>query len=137
MPVGHTTQNDLAQYLINLGLVSAKGVDVHKGMMDDEQPLSGLNVLILQGGGPAAERTHDTRRILNPGITIIVRANSDLYAEGFELAHRIYDAMLDLTNTAIDGQRYIGANPIGDVADLGQDENDRHKFSVRFVVKTG
>ena len=131
-----TKLEDIADFLVNRGLVTAKGVDIHQGMMPDEQPPSGLNVLLVQGGGLSADRTHDTRRILNPGVLVVVRADAGLYTEGLALAESIYDAMLDLTNTAIDGQRYIGTNPVGDVADLGRDEADRWKFTMRFVVKT-
>lgn len=137
MPV-RTKLGDIADFLIGRGLVLTRGVDIHQGdgAMGSDQPATGLNVELVQGGGLSADRTLDQSRILNPGVQIVVRANSDMYSEGLQLAEQIYDAMLDLTNTAIDGQRYIGTNPVGDITELGRDENDRWKFSLRFVVKT-
>lgn len=128
-----TIAEDLSDYLIVRGLATTKGVDIHQGMMTDE-PDNGI--LIVEGGGLGAARTLDGRRILNPGITIIVRRQADQYNAGYELANLIYDAMLDLANTGIEGRPYIGANPLGDVSLLGRDERDRWKWSMNFVVKT-
>jgi hypothetical protein len=128
-----TFAEDIADYLISRGLATAKGTDIHQSMMEDE-PANGI--LIREGGGQGASRTLDGRRILNPGIMIIVRRQADQYNAGYELAHLIYDAMLDLANTGIEGRAYIGLVPLGDISELGRDERDRWKWSMNFVVRT-
>lgn len=132
MPV-RTVAEDLADYLISLSLATAKNADVFQSTLEDEPDNA---ILIKEGGGQGASRTLDGRRILNPGIMIIVRRQADQYNEGYDLAHRIYDAMLDLANTAIEGRAYIGLAPLGDVSELGRDERDRWKWSMNFVVRT-
>lgn len=127
-----TVPEDIADYLISLSLATGKNVDVFQGMLDGNPPDNAI--FIKEDGGLGAERSLDGRRILNPGINIIVRRTD--YNDGYSLARRIYDAMLDLANTAIQGRPYIGLNPLGDVNLLGRDESNRWKWSMNFIVKT-
>lgn len=133
MPV-RTIAEDIADYLISLSLATGKNVDVFQGMLDGNSPDNAI--FINEGGGAGAERSLDGARILNPGILIIVRRVSNEFNEGYDLAQRIYNAMLDLSNTAIGGRPYIGLNPLGDVSLLGRDEANRWKWAMNFVVKT-
>lgn len=126
-----TMASDIADYLESLGL-GTKGTDIHQSEEKDEPHDA---VLLTEGGGLGADRSHDMRRILNPGLLIIVRAAHQNFNAGYERAHNIYDAMLDLANTAIAGNRYLGVNPLGDVTEIGRDEQDRWKWSMNFVVK--
>lgn len=129
-----TMANDVAEYLEGLGLVTFTGAnrDVFQAAMDDDPDDA---VLLIEGGGQAADRSHDLRRDLNPGLTVVVRAAEDKYNEGYTRAHDIYDALLDFMHTAINGTSYKGTVPVGDISDLGRDERDRWKWSMIFVVK--
>lgn len=127
-----TVSEDITLFLEIRGF-GTRGVDLWHHLLRDEPDDA---VLIFEGGGDGADRSLDGARILNPGVTIIVRAAQAAFQTGYDKARGIYDAMLDLTNTAIDGRRYIGANPLGDVGFLGRDEKDRWKWSMSFVVKT-
>lgn len=128
-----TVADDLASYLQDRGLVNLTGPgtrDVFKDDMGDE-PASA--VLISKGGGLAAQRSHDLKSVKNQGVVIVVRDN--VYLDGDQRAQDIYDALLEISNTASNGSRLIGANPLGDITYIGRDERDRYKWSMNFVVK--
>ena len=128
-----TVAEDLASYLQDRGLVNKDGPgtrDVFQFYMRDE-PDAG--VLISQGGGLSAQRSHDLRSMLNPGIVIVVR--DPVFTTGQQRAQDIYDALLEISNTASNGNRLVGANPIGDITEVGRDESDRFKWSMNFVIK--
>lgn len=127
-----TIAEDIALHLENRGF-GTRGTDIWHHVLRDEPDDA---VLISEGGGQGAARSLDGARIINEGVSVIVRAAQDGFQAGYTRAHGIYDAMLDLTNTAIDGRRYIGANPLGDVGFLGRDEKERWKWSMSFIVKT-
>lgn len=125
--------DDLASYLQDWGLVNLTGIgtrDVFKDDMGDE-PSSA--VLITKGGGLAAQRSHDLRSVMNQGVVIVVR--DDVYVDGDQRAQDIYDALLEISNTSANGNRLIGANPLGDITYIGRDERDRFKWSMNFVIK--
>lgn len=128
-----TVAEDLARYLEDRGLVNLTGPgarDVFQFKMEDE-PHAG--VLISQGGGLSAQRSHDLRRILNQGVVIIVR--DPVFVAGEQRTQDIYNALLDISNTSSNGSRLIGANPVGDITEVGRDERDRFKWSMNFVIK--
>lgn len=128
-----TVADDLASYLQDRGLVNKDGPgtrDVFQFFMRDK-PDAG--VLISQGGGLSAQRSHDLRSMLNQGVVIIVR--DPVFIAGEQRAQDIYDALLEISNTASNGNRLVGANPIGDITEVGRDESDRFKWSMNFVIK--
>ena len=128
----NTVAEDLSNYLEDRGLVNkTPGTrDVFQFFMRDE-PDAG--VLIAKGGGLSAQRSHDLKRVLNPGVVIVVR--DPVFTTGEQRAQDIYDAILEISNTAAGGSRLIGANPLGDITEMGRDEKDRYKWSMNFVVK--
>lgn len=128
--------SDLADYLEGLGLVTKTGPgrDVFQSKLEDVGTPDDA-VLLVEGGGRSADRSNDGRRDLNIGVAITVRAATDQFVAGYQRARNIYDAMLDLVNVGINGTVYKGAVPLGDVSDLGRDENKRYKWSMSFVVK--
>ena len=130
-----TVAEDIADWLESRSLGSKSGSPPPRIFQSQMLDTPDDAILIVEGGGAAAERSHDGRRILNPGITVIVRAASDGFTAGYQLAQDIEDALLDLTNTAINGRLYQGTIPLSDVADLGKDESDRWKWSMNFLVK--
>ena len=128
-----TVADDLASYLQDRGLVNKDGPgtrDVFQFFMRDK-PDAG--VLISQGGGLSAQRSHDLRSMLNQGVVIVVR--DPVFITGEQRAQDIYDALLEISNTASNGNRLVGANPIGDITEVGRDESDRFKWSMNFVIK--
>ena len=128
-----TVAEDLASYLQDRGLVNKDGPgtrDVFQFYMRDK-PDAG--VLISQGGGLSAQRSHDLRSIMNPGVVIVVR--DPVFTTGQQRAQDIYDALLEISNTASNGNRLVGANPVGDITEVGRDESDRFKWSMNFVIK--
>lgn len=128
-----TVADDLASYLQDRGLVNKDGPgtrDVFQFFMRDK-PDAG--VLISQGGGLSAQRSHDLRSMLNQGVVIVVR--DPVFTTGQQRAQDIYDALLEISNTASNGNRLVGANPVGDITEVGRDEKDRFKWSMNFVVK--
>lgn len=125
--------DDLASYLQDWGLVNKTGPgtkDVFRDVLMDEPAAA---VLIAKGGGLAAQRSHDLRSVMNQGVAITVR--DDVYLDGEQRAQDIYDALLEISNTSANGNRLIGANPLGDITYIGRDERDRHKWSMNFVIK--
>lgn len=127
-----TIAADIALWLETRGL-GTRGVDIFDTLVRDEPDDA---ILISEGGGTGADRSLDGAVNLNQGVIIIVRAAPARFQEGYDLAHEIYKALIDLTNTAIDGRRYIGTNPLGDVSHIGRDERDRWKWTQNHIVKT-
>ncbi|MCP4201162.1 MAG: hypothetical protein GY769_04430 [bacterium] len=127
-----TVAQDLARYLEDRGLVtmSGAGKDVFQFSMEDEP---GDAVLIKKGGGMAAQRSHDLRRIKNETVAVIVRDR--VFLTGEVRSDEIYDALLDISNTASDGSVLLGAVPLGGIAEMGRDERKRFKWTMNFVIK--
>lgn len=125
------TAEALADYLESRGL-GTKGTDIFRDELRDEPDDA---ILIFGGGGLGAQRSHDLRRVLNPGVAITVRAAHNNYVAGGQKARDVYDALLEMSNTAFDGDRYLGCNPLGDITQAGRDERDRFKWTMNFVVK--
>lgn len=125
---------DIAEWLEGRSLVTFNGAnrDVFQSFMRDDVDDA---VLLLEGGGTAPDRSHDLRRVRNPAITVVVRAGVDNFVAGYERTQNIYDALLELMHTSINGNDYKGTVPVGDISDLGRDEKDRYKWSMIFVVK--
>lgn len=129
----NTVAEDLSNYLEDRGLVNKTGPgtrDVFQSIMKDEPDAA---VLIAEGGGPAAQMSHDLRRVMNSGVVVVVR--DDVFTDGAQKAQDIYDALLEISNTAAAGSRLIGASPLGGITDIGRDEKDRYKWSMNFVVR--
>jgi len=122
--------NDLADWLAIHG-EGVKGASIFQGEMPEAPDDS---ILLREGGGAGPTRSMDNRRLQRIGITIIVRGARDQLVQTNEKTRRVYDLMLDLMHTAINGTRYVGTQPLGDIADLGRDELDRWKFSMNFLV---
>lgn len=128
-----TVGNDLASYLQDRGLVNKDGPGTRNVFQFEMGDTPDAGVLISQGGGLSAQRSHDLRSMMNQGVVIIVR--DAVFATGEQRAQDIHDALLEISNTASNGSRLVGANPVGDITEVGRDERDRFKWSMNFVIK--
>lgn len=76
----------------------------------------------------------DSRGMEKPTIQIRVRGNKKAYNLTYDLAEDIKDALHTLTNTTINGTKYVAIWLESDILFLGYDENDRPIFTLNFLL---
>ncbi|MBW2084436.1 MAG: hypothetical protein JRI54_00170 [Deltaproteobacteria bacterium] len=116
--------HDIALALQQAGL-GTLGVDIFKGPV---RPANGIpvdSIFVLATGGRAGQRIHSDRsEIRYPTAQIRVRAES--FAEGYEKASAVYDALFDLRYPGYMDFLLLQSEPIY----LGQDANGNYEWSL-------
>jgi len=121
--MGKSVTEDVAIYLESQGL-GTRGTTIFRGYLPP-QPVECLGIFAT--GGAAAELIGN---VDHPSIQILVRASTYDAAEG--KAYDVFNAFHALTETVINGSRYLLVEALQDPISLGQDENGYYLFSLNF-----
>jgi len=123
--MGKSVTEDIAIYLASQGL-GTRGTTIFRGYLPP-QPVECLGVFAI--GGTTAELVGN---IDHPSIQILVRALT--YDTAEEKAYDIFNTLHALTETTINGSRYLLVEALQDPISLGQDENGYYLFSINFRI---
>ena len=88
-------------------------------------------VCIFDTGGYEPEANYTYER---PTIQVRVRGAGGGYLAAHEQAQAIRDELHALTNTTINGARYVAIWQEGDIISVGQDDNNRPNVTVNFRI---
>jgi hypothetical protein len=88
-------------------------------------------ISIRRTGGKTPNPAHN---IDYPSVQVRVRGKVGEYVAADGQARRIKDALLGKPSFDLGGDRWTGIWMIGDIVDLGQDENNRPAFAVNFSL---
>ena len=67
-----------------------------------------------------------------PSVQILVRADTNGYAEGLDKITLAKDILLGIASQTVKGVRWVQVNMIGDINQLGRDDKARPMFSANF-----
>lgn len=116
---------DIALHLDNLGLGS-RGSDIYVGF---EPESTSLTMTLMNSGGldPNPKWLRDY-----PTVQIRLRGSAFGYEAAWTKANDIKDALLGEPPTMLNGKNYVQFLQIGDILDLGPDENNRPLITLNF-----
>jgi len=69
-----------------------------------------------------------------PSVMIRVRGAANGYQSARVKAQAVKDALLGITSQTLNGDKWVAINAIGDINNLGFDDNDRPIFSLNFTL---
>lgn len=112
----------------SLGLTFGTDLHVHKY---PESPDQLVSVQDTGGYDPIAQYVYD-----KPTVQVIVRGGKGTraYTTAWALAKGVRDALHAKVNETWNGTRYIAIYSVGDILDLGEDENSRPLLSLNFRI---
>lgn len=123
--MGKSVTEDIAIYLASRGL-GVRGSTIFRGYLPP-QPAECLGIFAI--GGAAADLTGN---IDNPSIQVLVRAAT--YDAAESKAYDVFNTLHALTETVINGTRYLLIEALQDPISLGQDEGGNYLFSLNFRI---
>lgn len=94
-------------------------------------PAKDTAVVVMHTGGI----TPNPRYLLDrPSMQVLVRGAPNRYTAAWDKAQAVKDALLGLPSQDIDSDRWVAINMIGDITNLGFDDNNRVTFSLNFSL---
>lgn len=108
-----------------------KGVDLFVGRMPNT-PDAVTTVYDTGGQSPQSGYVY-----LIPTVQIKVRGAKMGYIVPYSLAEDIRDILHGFHNRIINSTKYLSIYAMGDIHNLGDDENDRPVFSINFLIHRG
>jgi hypothetical protein len=123
---------DIATYLTSFGTMGSDAAvppTIYCGILP-AQPDQLITLMALPGRKP--ERTMGGVSFDQPQLNAISRALT--YTDSEALIKAVREALDGFSGT-LSGTRYLWIEALHDPWDIGQDENDRHMFSIAFHIK--
>lgn len=100
----------------------------------DEPELPNAVVTIYDTGGASPQPGYT---YLRPTVQVRIRGAKMDYATAYTLAETIRNVLHGFPNQNINGTKYIAIYGLGDIQNLGDDENGRPIFTVNFIIHRG
>lgn len=126
--------DNLAQFLIDNGAVTAEGTDLFIGQFPDTEGTTYDNIVLLRDtGGLEPNKYVDIKQ-----VTIQVTVRNTAYDTGYAKIDTIRDLLhrkLDNTTLESGGADTMTIFSMQEPTHLGLDENNRHLFVCNFVFK--
>ncbi len=69
-----------------------------------------------------------------PSMQIRIRGKEEEYLDAKDKAQEVKDALLGLPSQDVNGDRWVSVTGIGDLIDMGRDDNGRYEFSMNFAL---
>lgn len=104
------------------------GTDLFIGKMPERD---GLTTSIMHTGG----KTANPKWLLDePSMQVMIRGAKNDYVAAHTQAVAVKDVLLGLPSQDISGDRWVQINAIGDIVNLGFDEENRVMFSTNWAL---
>lgn len=109
----------------------ASGTDLFVSLEPDGGNIADKIVTVFDTGGlePATYVT-----LLSPNIQVRIRGERGEFEEGYALAELVRDTLHAVSNTTVEGTRYIHIIASTDINFLGYDDNNRPVWTVNFRI---
>ncbi len=101
---------------------------IYIGAMPDK-PDAAIGIFNTGGSAPNPQWLIDF-----PSIQVRIRGNEGSYEDAYTKCIAIKSILLGLPSQDINGDRWVSVSGIGDITELGRDQNKRPEFSVNFAL---
>lgn len=103
--------------------------DLFIGILPD-QPDRCVAIYEYAGASPLEVMRNEAATLERPSIQILVRAARNDYPTARGLAASVQNALVNIVDETISGQRFLRVHALSSVNALGTDDNDRPMFSL-------
>jgi hypothetical protein len=104
-------------------------VDLFIGIMPD-QPDRCVSIYEYAGASPLEVMVNEDATLERPSIQVLIRAGRNDYPTARSLAASVQNALVNIANETISGQRFLRVHALSSVNAVGTDENHRPIFSL-------
>lgn len=114
-------------------LAAISGWSIHISTMPDESEVPDTAIGLFDYGGAGPDMADFVWEY--PRLQVRIRGTAGGYLAAYAKAEEIKNALHGVTNTTINGTRYISMKATSDIGFLGYDERNRPLLSISFVME--